>query len=218
MKNINKITTENKIVDKIYKLKKLPFGQTSIECEFDSIKYQLLLVTYDRIKDKEIVRLMAKWRKKHEFWFQAQFKVTQKRTKDWLEKRVLDVPDRLLFMIKINDKYIGHFGFFRFDFKKSVCEIDNVVRGENTYPGMIGNGLMHLMKWGKNNLYIKNYTLETVSDNERAIKLYNRLGFIEYKRVPMIYVKRKDFNEWVVAPKGYKKKILRYNVYMKIKN
>lgn len=208
----------DKILLKIKKLKSLPFGETKINCFFNNQKYKLILITKDCVNNKNIVSLLAKWRKKHQSWFQAQFKVTIKGSRIWLEKKVIEMPDRLLFLININNNFIGHFGFFRFNFNNFICDIDNVVRGESGYPGIIQNGLEYLMKWGKKNLFIKNYILETTSDNQRAIGLYNKLGFIEFKRVPLMKVNTKGYNEWVEIPKNYKKEINRYNVFMRIKN
>ena len=207
----------NRILLKIKKLKSLSFGKVKIKCLFNHQKYNLVLITRDCVKNKNIVRLLAKWRKKHQSWFQAQFKVTIKGTKIWLEKKVIETPDRLLFLINIGNDFIGHMGFFRFNFKNYSCEIDNVVRGEPGYPGIVQNGLKYLMKWGKKNLFIKNYTLETTSDNQKAINLYSKLGFSEFKRIPLIQTDKNGYNEWVVATSSYKKNIKKYNVFMKIK-
>jgi len=73
------------------------------------------------------------------------------------------------------------------------------------------------MKWGKKNLFIKNYTLETTSDNQKAINLYSKLGFSEFKRIPLIQTDKNGYNEWIGAPKNYKKEIKKYNLFMKIK-
>ena len=212
------MTKRDTILLKIKKIKSLSFGKTTINCFFNNQKYKLILITKDCIKNRDIIRLLAKWRKKHQSWFQAQFKVTVKGTKIWLEKKVIETPDRLLFLIDINNNFIGHIGFFRFNFKNYNCEIDNVVRGEPGHPGIIQNGLKYLMEWGKKNLFIKNYILETTSDNQRAISLYTKLGFAEFKRIPLIQTNKNGYNEWIEAPKNYKKDIKRYNVYMKIIN
>lgn len=208
----------DKVLLKIKKLKSLPFGETKINCLFNHQKYNLILITKDCVNNKNIIRLLAKWRKKNQFWFQAQFKVTIQGTKIWLEKKVIDTPDRLLFLINVNNNFIGHFGFFRFNFNNFICDIDNVVRGGPGYPGIVQNGLEYLMKWGKKNLDIKNYTLETTSDNLRALNLYAKLGFTEFKRIPLIKTDKNGYNEWIEAPKDYKKNIKRYNVYMNITN
>lgn len=210
--------TKNQILQKIKKIKYLSFSRTSVNCDFDKLHYKLILLTDDCVKDTNIIKLLAKWRKKHEFWFPAQFKITAEGTKIWLKQKVIDTVDRLLFIIQVDSKYIGHVGLFRFNFDKSTCEIDNIIRGESPFPGIITNAITYMMDWGKKELGLKGYTLETSSDNLRALKLYKRLGFIEFRRIPAIHVKRKDRMEWIEAPQNYKGIIKRYFVFMELKN
>ena len=92
-------------------------------------------------EDQEIIRLCAKWRKQHEDWFPARFTVTVDGTARWLKNGVVETPDRLLFMISVNEAYLGHVGLFRFEFDDEDCEIDNIVRGEAGYPGLMGTPL-----------------------------------------------------------------------------
>lgn len=202
------------ILDKIHEYKQLPFGTTNITCNFNELNYQLILITKDCIKKKTITKLLAWWRKKHEKWFPSQFKITLKGTTKWLKEKVIEMPDRLLFLIKVKGEYIGHIGLFRFDFDNFSCEIDNIVRGVNIYSGIMTNAIQYMMDWGKKELELKKYTLETTSDNEKAITLYNRLGFSIFKKIPLIYVKKNGGGEWIVAPIDYKEKIVRYNVFM----
>lgn len=209
---------QNELIVKIKKIKNKPFGSTNIKCTFNKINYELILLTKASTKDKRIIKLLANWRKKHEFWFPSQFKITLEGTQKWLQEKVIDTPDRLLFMIKVKNKFIGHIGLFRFNFKNQTCDLDNIVRGVNQYPGIMADALSYLMKWGKKELQIKNYTLETSSDNQKAIVLYNKLGFYKYKETPLIQIKNKGYNEWIDAPKNYKKNIKRYRIFMKQNN
>lgn len=208
---------KNKVVQKIKKLKYNFFQNTKIDCIFKNQKYELFLLTKDCINKPKIIKLLAKWRKKHEQWFPSQFKVTLSETKKWLRDKVINAPDRLLFIINIDDEYIGHIGLFRFNFNDTACEIDNIVRGVNKYPGIMQNAISHLLQWGKKELLLKNYTLKTSSDNHKALKLYKKLGFISYKEVPLIQVSKKGCKKWMPAPKNYKGLIKKHQIYMKIK-
>lgn len=207
---------KKELLNKIKKIKSKLYGSIRIKCTFKKLKYDLFLLTENCITDKKIIRLLFLWRKKHEFWFSSQFKISFKGTEKWLKERVIETPDRLLFMIKVKDIYIGHIGLFRFNLKKNTCEIDNVIRGNPLYPGIIFNALNYLMKWGNDKLLLKSYTLETSSDNNSAIKLYKKLGFKEIKRVPLVQVNKKGYNEWIFAPKNFKGRIERYQVYMEL--
>lgn len=206
------------ILDKFQELKNKKFGEVQIPCIFQDKNYKLILLTADCSGDDRLMELLSNWRKKHEFWFQAQFPISAERTTAWFKNKVIGAPDRLLFIIKVDDLYIGHVGLFRFDFENLTCEIDNIVRGEdNVAPGIIGDSVANMMEWGKNNFGIKNYTLQTTSDNARALRLYDKMGFVEVKRVPLFYQKTEEGGEWTEAPMEYSGPIERYDVYMELK-
>ncbi len=187
-----------------------------IKIIFRKIRYYLVLVTDNQRTDKKIIKLLALWRKKHEQWFPAIFPVTLEGTEKWLRDKVVNEPDRILFMIKVKNRYIGHIGLYRFNFQKRICEIDNIVRGVNLYPGIIEDAIRHMICWGRVEFGIKTYMLSTTSDNIRAIRLYRKLDFTEVKRTPMIRIVKSDRIEWQNAPKGYKGTIKRYSVVMKL--
>jgi len=202
------------ILNKIEKYKHLPYGTVIIHAKHKKTKYQLFLLTDESVKNKTIINLLAKWRNHHQKWFPSQFKVTKEGTKKWLKEKVIEVPDRLLFMIRVNNKYLGHVGLFRFDFDNVMCELDNIVRGESTIPGIMTSACLEIMNWGKQKLGIKWYQLTTSSDNIKAVQLYQRLGFREVKRVLMVQVKKNGGTEWVEAKKNHSEKMTRYHLVM----
>ena len=74
-----------------------------------------------------------------------------------------------------------------------------------------------MMKWGREELGIKNYALQTFSNNTRALNLYNRLGFKEVRREPLVMVENGDRKEWVHPEGAYKKnEIDRFNIHMEL--
>lgn len=202
----------------IRELKKGAFGKFYLWGTHHGQPFKLVFLTADCESDTHIISTLARWRKKHELWFPAQFPVSIARTRDWFTKRLIDAPDRLLFMISVRDTYIGHVGLFRFDYEQKSCEIDNIVRGGQGHPGIMGEAISVMMAWGRKTLKLSGYTLETTSDNLRALTLYARLGFVEVKREPVIYQKTTDGGQWVLKPAGYKKTIERYIVFMKRRN
>jgi len=211
IKNISKSTT----ITKIYELKHQPFCDFKIECKFNNLQYSLILLTSDCAKNKNLMEIIGGWRKENEMWFYSQFVVTLERTTKWFKERVINAPDRLLFLIDVDNEYIGHVGLFRFDFENNTCEIDNIVRGEPKFPGIMENAIKEMMNWGKESLGLRNYSLQVISDNDKAIKLYQKLSFIETSRVPLIQVNGNDGTEWTEAPKGYDQNVERYNLIMK---
>lgn len=207
---------QKKVLSKIYGIKHSLFGSTKIIRDFNGIKYELLLLTSDCADNQELMQLIGRWRKENEMWFLSQFEVTVGRTIKWFKERLIDAPDRLLFIIKVGNNYIGHVGLFRFDFKTRTCEIDNIIRGESAYPGIMNGAIRSMMDWGKTTLELRGYSLTTFLHNKKAIRLYEKLGFKEVLRIPMIQIEGKDGLEWTEAPEGYDKKINKYNVIMKL--
>lgn len=202
------------ILSTIARLKQAPFGSMDLVSRESKNPLILRLLTTQSVYDTGIVRLLGRWRKKHEYWFPAQFPVSMKRTASWLQNRVINEPDRLLFMIDIHGTYRGHVGLYRFDFDTNSCEIDNIVRGRAGRKGMMAEAIQLMMRWGRETLGLTSYTLQTTSDNTRALSLYARLGFVETKRIPLVYTKTPDGGEWTIAPDGYTKRIKRFDVYM----
>ena len=109
------------VLRKMKDLKHRPFGSVKIEETFGGAPYTLLLLAGGCEQNPEIVSLLARWRKKHESWFPAIFRVTVEGTARWLKNQVIETPDRLLFMIRVDGRYMGHVGLFRFHFDQREC-------------------------------------------------------------------------------------------------
>jgi len=162
-------------------------------------KLEIYVITKNMLDEDLVIKLLAKWRDKANVWFPAQFKVTLKGTKKWAHEQLIDKKDRILFFFKVKDEKVpfAHAGLYRFDYEKHSCEIDNVIRGENSESskGGMTTGLQTLIDWTFKYLSIDNLYLKVFSDNTRAIKLYKRLGFSEVNRVPLF----KSINNGVVS-------------------
>lgn len=201
------------VIRAISGLKQLPFGSTRLAGEHGGERFELVLLTADRSSDMELMRLLSAWRQKHEQWFPAVFKVTVEGTARWYRSQVIGTPDRLLFLTVARGRSLGHVGLFRFDFSDDTCEIDNIVRGEPDLPGIMGPAIQAMMAWGERELGIKGFKLQTFGDNARSLKLYERLGFRETARNPLVRKESGDRVEWVEGP-AVPGAVLRYNVHM----
>ncbi len=178
---------------------------------------QLIPFTQAHATDDAVIRLLAKWRDQSQDAFPGQFKVTFEGTKGWAQRQLMQLPDRMLFLI-VDDKQnmIGHIGLFRFDFKKRFCEIDNVVRGEDAGKGLMTLATNALMQWGRDALHVKDFYLRVMSNNTRALNLYERTGFSEILRVPLVLLKNADGSlSWVSAGHHVYEAPERYFVTMK---
>jgi RimJ/RimL family protein N-acetyltransferase len=139
----------------------------------------------------ETAPVLAKWRETANPFFPSQFPVTLEGTQRWLVKGVLENADRILFWVMTpQGKPVGHVGLYRFDFEKNSTEVDNIVRGEEgVLPGVMQTAIDAMLGWTFGALGIQTTTLRVTSDNVRAIRLYQRLGYTEIARVPL---KRED--------------------------
>lgn len=204
-------------IKKLNELKNKPSFLIKLQ-KFDSTPIYLRVVTTRDLDNKSLVRKLSTWRRKNELWFPRIFKVTDKRTRNWLQNFVIDKPDRILFMIEDdNGKTYGHLGFYRYKPQDNSCELDNVIRGLKTMPGLMTHCIDSLIKWGYSNLKIDTFYLTTFADNKKAVNLYERCNFRKIDR--LIPLKRvRDGNEvaWEEIGDGKMAKAQRYYLRMKL--
>ena len=189
--------------DYLMSLKEQPFSSIKASAKYENLDFHLMLITRECIQNDHIIHLMSKWRKENEFWFPAIFPVSDERTKVWLEEKVINVKDRLLFLIEIENEYIGHVGLWQFDYDNMACDIDNVIRGEHKHPGIIHYVIDLLHSWARSELCIREFYLQTLLENIRAMRLYTRLGYVVINTEPLIQKEVDGRLEWVPAPEGY---------------
>ena len=197
------------------RLKLSPFGEIAIEGIHDGKTFQLLPLTSDRAEDLQLMSTLGRWRAGAQAWFPSIFPVTLEGTTRWYSKGLIEVDDRILFLIDVDGSPLGHVGLFRFDFELMECEIDNIVRGEPGWPGLIESAIRLMMAWGRSALEVATYTLKTTSDNQRALALYARLGFEETQRVALVQVHEKDRTEWLPVGVENDDPVARFEVQMK---
>lgn len=180
---------------------------------FGGKKIYLVPLAQKDIKNEKLINNLAKWRREYSKWFPGQFRVTLKGTREWLDKLVVNNPDRILFMIEDDNKnQYGHLGFYRYNASNKSCELDNVVRGSTKFPGVMTAACRELTAWGFDNLGIKKLYLTVFADNEKAISLYGRCGFKEVERIPLKKVTREGGIFWEET--GHKDETERYNLRM----
>jgi len=213
-----KIFSRESVISVMDQLKHCGFGEARIEAKFNDTNYSLLLLTKECSDNREMMELLGRWRKENEIWYASQFEITVERTIHWFINGIIQKHDRLSFIIEVNDNYIGHVGLNRFNYDDQTCEIDNILRGEKKYPGIIGDAIMRMMIWGKDVLKLNGYTLKVLGYHERAIKLYNRLGFKKNGEIPLIQIEGNDGLEWTAAPDEYSGPVSRHLDVMELKD
>jgi perosamine synthetase len=137
--------------------------------------------------DKELISKLAKWRKDNALFFPTQFPVTLAGTESWLRSKLLDVDDRILFLVL--DKYgnpIGHLGYADAINDSGEMEIDNVMRGIiGIQPGIMSNAMKAIMNWAQETMGPRTIFLRTFSDNAHAIEFYHKLDFKDDYLIPL---------------------------------
>lgn len=175
-------------------------------------------VTWNDAERPEAVRTLAEWRKKANSFFPAQFPVTKEGTHRWLMHSTLEVPDRLLlWAVSAEGRRTGHLGLFRFDFAERTVELDNVVRGvEGAAPGLMQAAVDSLLTWTFETLAVEAVYLRVLSDNDRALRLYQRCGFQETMRMPLVREQEGEVVRWVEAKPDHRQPVTRYFVTMRL--
>ena len=141
-------------------------------------KGYLLCVSEFHTHDDQLISMLAEWREEATT-FHNKFKVTLESTNRWLRKMLLDVPDRILFIVVNTYGYrIGHMGFANALNNDCIMEFDNVIRGENGRDkGIMSCATKALLSWANDKFEPQLFKLRTLEDNEHAISFYQKLGF-----------------------------------------
>lgn len=177
------------------KIREIKQKQDSDFARISFNKKQVVLRVVD--KSEDTIQLLTQWR--NEFWdaFPVKFISTIPGTRKWLKEQVYDKEDRILFLIILDGKKIGHIGTYRYDKKENSAEIDNVVRAlRQNHPGLMEKVTKFLIHWMLDDLQLSKVKLKVFSDNHKAINLYERCGMLTVGIIPL---KRKFTNngwEW----------------------
>ncbi len=138
--------------------------------------------------DEKLINQLTQWRTENIFAYPSQFPVTIESTKIWLDKNLLQVEDRILFIIlDQHGQNIGHLGFANAINDHCELELDNVLRGvKNVHLGIMSNAVKTLIKWAQETLVAEIISLRVFNDNEKAVKFGHKLGFKDAQLMPLI--------------------------------
>jgi perosamine synthetase len=147
--------------------------------------------------DTQLIRTISRWREANASAFPTSFPVTDAGTARWLRAGLLDVEDRLLFLVCDRHGHaVGHLGFANALDGDRALEVDNVVRGEPGEPGLMSAALEALLRWAAEALGPQAIGLRVFEDNVHAVAFYERLGF---RGTGAIDLRREERGEGVTA-------------------
>lgn len=147
----------------------------------------LLPVADLHTEDAALIEKLARWRAENAFAFPTQFPVTIEGTSSWLRSRLLEVEDRLLFLVLDRHGHpVGHLGFANCLNDAGAMEVDNVVRGVKAVsPGIMQAAMKALLRWAQDVIGPRGIFLRVLDDNPHAVGFYRELGFVEESRQPL---------------------------------
>lgn len=146
----------------------------------------------------DTISLLVKWRNRYGEWFDTKFFANNETTKKWINNKIIEDIERVLFLIIYNDQKIGHFGLDNYNEKDNSIFITDVIRGERGFaPGLMTIVFNQFIKWIQNELKISIIRLRVFDDDDKAIALYKKCGFRKMKSIPMYKELTEDGWKWV---------------------
>jgi perosamine synthetase len=138
--------------------------------------------------DEYLLQQLTNWRNTHVAVYPTQFRATLESTQAWLKDRLLAVPDRILFLVVTETgKTLGHIGFSACLNDDLMFEIDNVVRGiVDGSPGIFSRAIVAITDWARKIMNVSGFFLRVMDDNPHAVVFYQRNGFVENQRIPLV--------------------------------
>jgi perosamine synthetase len=166
-------------------------------------KGYLVCVSELHADDDQVITLLTKWRGEATA-YRDSFKPTFESTKNWLRKLLLDVPDRILFLVLDRHGHaIGHLGFANALNDQGLMEIDNVIRGvHNIESGIMSLSMQVLIEWANKTFLPQGIHLRTLEDNVHAIKFYENLNFTLTGKLPLRKIEKDGMIKYITRPEG----------------
>ena len=149
-------------------------------------------------------RLMAEWRGLHRRAFFTWMTTTEQSTKRWLTECYGPSDEDIIFMIETPERTpFGHLALYHFEAGGAACEFGRVLRGPEAGPtGGMTLAARCLLLWAASTLGIRRVFLEVFKENQKAISLYERLGFIATETVPLRRVEAGETTRWEKITQG----------------
>jgi perosamine synthetase len=181
--------TYKKAVEKNFNF--LKSSKTIQECYLRAIKIPdggfLLPVGLVHQSDIHLLQQLTNWRNQNVAVYPTQFVATIESTRAWLRDRLLDVPDRMLFLVTSDvGLVLGHLGFNACYNENYEFEIDNVVRGiRGNDPGIFKRAVSTIISWAVKTINVNGFFLRVMDDNAHAIKFYEGSDFVQTTRISL---------------------------------
>jgi len=133
--------------------------------------------------EKEDLDLIVKWRNDFEIlgWLFSYLPLSKAKQKKWYEKYLEDHTQQIFIIeLKKEKKPVGTIGLTDIDYKNQKGEL-TIIIGEKKYrqQGLGKEALKLLVNFAFKEMNLRKIKALVFSDNEKAIKLYEKCGFKE---------------------------------------
>ena len=130
------------------------------------------------LNDDKIIKKLCEWRNKNPQAFLQKKKTNFKKTKHWMKKNLLEVKDKILFLVLKDNVPIGHIGFANCLNRKMNFEVDNLIKGEFIKDKNVFSDVWQsLMRWAKDTFFLNEIFWRVIRNNLRAISFFKKNNF-----------------------------------------
>lgn len=135
------------------------------------------------IKEENLNTTLA-WRNRDEarIWFKTSNVLSFEQHYAWF-KRYQEKDDDFLFIVTVKGKPVGQASVYGIDWQTGRAEVGRfLVAPEESGNGYIGKACSELVRFCENSLGLTYLFLEVMENNDKAMRIYKRNGFIEESR------------------------------------
>ena len=166
--------------------------------DFMKIKYQGKNVVLRLVDESdETVILLTKWREMYRNNFGTDFSISEKKTREWLRKGVLENPDKIVFVIYVENRKIGIISTAEYDEKTNSAILDTMMK-DPTYklPGLMTTIEKVYLKWMFDELNLSKITGFLFSDNKKMMGIHQKCGWAIIDIVPIQKISTDEGTKW----------------------
>lgn len=145
----------------------------------------------------ETIHLLTEWRKKYRHMFATNFKMSEERTKKWVSESILKNPDRILFMIYLDNKKIGCIGTAIYDETTNSANLDTMMKDPTcNYHGLMTVVEKVYLRWIFDGLKLSKIRGFLFSDNYKMMNVHVKCGWVTINSIPLKRVFTEDGWRW----------------------
>jgi hypothetical protein len=140
------------------------------------------------LKQESWLKLMMEKREENKKMYFSRFDPSLNSLVKYLFNGPISDKNRILFLIVDDNRFLyGHLGLKLNS--AGYCELDNVLKLNSKIPNLMRIATEKLLIWATMTLNINEYRLKVISTNQKALKLYDKIGFTFLEKMPLKFVK-----------------------------